>query len=130
MHGGKISMELGEKAGEKRRAIVGIGLVLGGGERGKEDGPEESSSRGGGRGVKSRRDDSGPGKREKGAKKENVGGCWKRSGDQWAAASFGGARVCVCVRAYQARKGHEATLPPVRSSWAASPTPRISGENP
>lgn len=38
--------------------------------------------------------------------------------------------VCVCVRAYQARKGHEATLPPVRSSWAASPTPRISGENP
>lgn len=33
MHGGKISMELGEKAGEKRRAIVGIGLVLGGGRK-------------------------------------------------------------------------------------------------
>lgn len=36
MHGGKISMELGEKAGEKRRAIVGIGLVLGGGNGGRK----------------------------------------------------------------------------------------------
>lgn len=129
MHGGKISMELGEKAGEKRRAIVGIGLVLGGGERGKEDGPEESSSRGGGRGVKSRRDDSGPGKREKGAKKENVRGCWKRSGDQWAAASFGGARVCVCARVSGEERPRSYATPRA-ILLAASPTPRISGENP
>ena len=36
VHGGKNSMELGEKAGEKRRAMVGLGLVRGGGNGGRK----------------------------------------------------------------------------------------------
>lgn len=126
MHGGKISMELGEKAGEKRRAIVGIGLVLGGGERGKEDGPEESSSRGGGRGVRVGGMTLGRVNEKKGRKRKTWGGVGSEavtSGQRPPSA------LCVCARVSGEERPRSYATPRA-ILLAASPTPRISGENP
>lgn len=65
---------------------------------------------------------------KKGRKRKTWGG-WKRSGDQWAAASFGGARVCVCARVSGEERPRSYATPRA-ILLAASPTPRISGENP
>lgn len=100
------SRGIGEKASKKRRAIVGIGLVVE--ERRKTVRMEERKNRVGGEGRvvvgreegQSQRDDGRVNEKKKRRGEGKRGGSrWKRTprGDQWAAASFGG--VCVRVSA-------------------------------
>lgn len=95
VHSRKIS-GIGEKASKKRRAIVGIGLVVGARGRGKKEGSggrKNGVVAGEGRGEES----EGWRKRGEGKCGGFPGGNEPSGGDQWAAASFGG--VCVRVSA-------------------------------
>lgn len=125
------SRGIGEKASKKRRAIVGIGLVLE--ERRKTVRMEERKNRVGGEGRvvvgreegQSQRDDGrvNEKKKRRGEGKRGVPG----GNEPLGVTSGQRPPSAACVCAYPPRKGH-AVHP--RAILLASSTPRISGENP